>query len=161
MATEKVVLKSGRALSAAIFEGGRREFATGTVCTAEEDKTRQQDLEASDINKIVERMGGSVVFPALTAEQVDALYIDVSELGSYRDAMHEVDRVRSEFDKLSATARKAFDNDPAVFLDAIDRQDVDALVEAGVLKRQVEAAPAPPVAPVAVPSVEKPVTPKA
>lgn len=138
----RVRLKDGREVE---IGEGRREFATGTVCTEEEGKTRQSELESTDVNKIIERMlAGQLPRPVVDPATLDALYIDVSDIPDYRTAFEQVDRARETFDKLSAEQRLVFENSPIKLLDAIDRQDRVLLEKANL----VEKAPVvPPVTP--------------
>lgn len=105
----------------------------GTVCTAEEGKTRQEDAASADVNKVLERaMRGAVELPGPITEQV---FADVSQVTDFRDAMDRVTRANEAFRQLPATVRREFDNDPALFLDAFQSEEgVRKLDELGVVK---------------------------
>lgn len=141
----EVTLKSGRVVE---IQEDRRLFATGTVCPPEEDKTRQSDADAADVNIIIERMlAGQLPRPVVDAAALDAMFLDVSNIPDYRTAFEEVDKARETFEKLSATQRLVFENSPVRLLDAIDRQDRGLLEKAGLVEKQVVAPVSPPVTP--------------
>lgn len=76
--------------------------------------TRQSDAEGADINVIMKRAEKTGVIPVYTRE---ALFTDVSGIGSYREAL-ELMRVANEgFLALSPAIREKFGNDPVAFLD--------------------------------------------
>lgn len=112
--------------------------------------TRQSEAAACDINKIVAQFDKTGVLPQVERE---ALFLDVSEVGDYREAVEQVQKVNDYFMTLPAAARAAFSNDPAEFLDAAtDPAQQDKLRSLGLLP-QVEEVPAaagvkePPAAP--------------
>lgn len=108
-----------------------KEFAESSV--AGESKTRQADLDASDINKIVKRFERDGIMPMGSREGV---YLDVSEVGDYRSALEQVRRADEYFSELPAGSRAMFDNDPAKFLDVVNDPDqLDLLVKAGVIPK--------------------------
>lgn len=139
-----VTLKSGRIVE---VRDDSREFAAGTVCTEEEDRTRQSDADAADINRIVDRMvAGQLPRPVLPAD-LDALYLDLSDIPDYRTAFAQVDLAREHFGRLTAEQRLVFENDPVRLLDAIDRQDRTLLERA----KLVDPIVVPPVTPPVIP----------
>lgn len=107
-----------------------------------ESKTRQADLDSSDINKIVKRFERDGVMPMGSREGV---YLDVSEVGDYRSALEQVKRADEYFSQLPADSRKMFNNDPAEFLDRVnDPSQLELLIKAGVIpKDEVKLPPAP------------------
>lgn len=142
----EVELNDGRVVD---VRDGSREFAAGTVFDESEDRTRQADADAADINKIVARMlAGQLPLP-VTPLDLDALYLDVSDIPDYRTAFEQVDKAREHFAKLTAEQRLVFENDPIRLLDAIDRQDRALLEKAKLVEPIVIVAPPvpPPVLP--------------
>lgn len=77
-------------------------------------RTHQEDKERCDINNIMKRYRKVGVLPV---SQLEMFYADVSEMGDYRTALHNVQAVQGVFSKLPSDIRAAFDNDPAAFLD--------------------------------------------
>jgi len=78
-----------------------------------DDRTKQADKDACDINKIVERNIASGILPQ--TKQVPQ-FMDISEMGSLQDALETV-RVAGEFFMgLPSRTREAFGNDPARFV---------------------------------------------
>jgi len=78
-----------------------------------QDRTKQADKDACDINKIVERNKATGVMPQ--TRQVP-YFADVSEMNSLQDAL-EVVRVAGEFFmSLPSRTREAFGNDPTRFV---------------------------------------------
>jgi hypothetical protein len=105
----------------------------GTKCTLAEGKTRQEDAKSADVNEILARvLRGAVPLPQPLE---DLVYADVSGIVDFRDAMEKVTRANSAFMQLDAKVRSAYDNDPALFLDAFQSEDgVRKLEELGVVK---------------------------
>ena len=122
----------------------RREFAEGTVCR--EDKvTRDSELPMADINSILKRMEKSGIMPIVPEA---GEFIDVSEVGDFREALERVRLADERFMSLPADIRRHFGDDPAGFLDAVnDPARHQELVDLGLLKASV-VAPVAPVAPV-------------
>lgn len=113
------------------LDGETRKYAESDV--AGESKTRQADLDASDINKIVKRFERDGIVPLSNRE---GLYLDVSEVPDYREAIEQVRRADEYFMSLPASSRAMFNNDPAEFLDKVnDPTQLDLLVEAGVIPK--------------------------
>lgn len=101
-----------------------------TVCQ-EKSLTRQSDLEGSDINAIMKRFEKTGVLPLDTRE---ALFTDVSGIGSYRDALEVIQRAQEGFLALSPAIRERFGNDPVAFLDfTSDPKNMAELTAMGVL----------------------------
>lgn len=87
---------------------------------------KQEFKDECDINFIMRkyRTSGQVTHIA----QNRGRFADVSEVGTYQDAISRVRDTHSFFMKLSASVRAGFDNDAALFLDWIadpaNREDV-------------------------------------
>src|ERR1041384_3813072 len=93
----------------------RREFSGGTVCR-EESLARQSEADQADINKILARFAKSGIVPM---QELPGEYVDVSEVGDYREAVERVARMDAYFSQLPAEVRLKFENDPAALLDAV------------------------------------------
>lgn len=124
------------------LDGEISEFAESPV--DKESKTRQADLEASDINKIVKRFERDGILPLA---QREGAYLDVSEVPDYRAALEQVRKADEYFSMLPADSRAMFENDPAQFLDVVnDPTQLSLLVKAGVVPegevKAVQAGPA-------------------
>lgn len=125
----------------------------------EPSKTVQSDAARADIRHILGKY--KEIGIAAGMQQVGQ-FVDLSELSDYATAMRVVKAADSAFLQLPASARKAFNNDAAEWLDAVqgadngDLEKLDQLVKAGLVKAPMvpevvnEAVPAAP----AVPSVE-------
>lgn len=114
---------------------------SGTV-NNEPSKTRQSELDAADINKILKRFEKSGILPMTNRE---GAYLDVSEVGDYRSALEQVRKADEYFAGLPADSRAIFENDPAVFLDAVnDPTQLHKLVDAGVVPKDEVKAETPP-----------------
>lgn len=101
-----------------------------TVC-AEKSMTRQSDAESADINVIMRRFEKTGVLPLETRE---AVFTDVSSIGSYRDAFEIMQKAQEGFEALSPAIREKFLNDPVAFLDFASRpENLAELVKLGVL----------------------------
>lgn len=119
-------------------DGRQKEFSdqTGLFCDPDSEegasKTRQSELESTDINKIVDRFARAGL-PLPTGE---GRFLDLSEVPDFRDALHQVARANEYFMTLDAKARALFENDPAKFLDVVnDPAQLSLLVEAGVIPK--------------------------
>lgn len=77
-------------------------------------KTDQSELESTDVNRIVARFVKTGVLPA---GRTDGVYLDVSQVVDYQDAVAQVNMAESFFMSLPAEVRARFQNDPAEFLD--------------------------------------------
>lgn len=135
------ILKSGRVVE---LRDDSRQYALGTVFDPEEDRTRQSDADAADVNKIVERMLAGQLPRPVTPLDLDALYLDVSDVPDYRTAFEQVDKAREQFATLNAEQRLVFENDPIRLLDAIDRQDRGLLEKAKLVEPLPGVPPVPP-----------------
>lgn len=101
-----------------------------TVCK-EKSLCRQSDFEGSDINAIMKRFEKTGVLPLDTRE---ALFTDVSAIGSYRDALEVMQRAQEGFLALPPGIRERFGNDPVAFLDfTSDPRNMAELTAMGVL----------------------------
>lgn len=112
-----------------------------TVCR-EKSMTRQSDAEGADINQIMRRYEKTGVLPLDTRE---AVFTDVSAIGSYRDALEVMQKAQEGFLALAPAIREQFFNDPVAFLDFASRPENRAELEKlGVLEApQGEAVVAP------------------
>lgn len=94
-------------------------------------RARQSMKDECDINNIVARYArtGMVSHMARGAP----VYVDVSELGDYREVVDRIARAERVFAALPAKVRAAFDNSAPAFMDAcLDPSQADRLVELGV-----------------------------
>lgn len=111
---------------------GKQRSDFWTVNT-EPSKTVQSDWKQADINQIMKQFGNVGVLEHL--QQVDGLFMDVTEFTDYVDLRRHVAAAEAEFMKLPSKVREAFDHDVAVWLDtAHDKEKQDALVEAGIIE---------------------------
>jgi len=94
-------------------------------------KTVQSELAACDINNIIAQFDRTGQLPARTR---DAIYADVSTVGSYQDALHAVADAKRLFMELPAKTRAEFGHDPAAFLDfCADPANRPELVKLGLV----------------------------
>lgn len=115
-----------------LYDERRKPFVGGTVCTAEEGKTRQSEADQADVNQILERAMRGLLPDARFEEGV---FSDVSGITDFHDAMLKVKRAETAFMSLDARVRGEFDNDPGKFLDAFHSDEgVKKLQELGVLR---------------------------
>lgn len=97
--------------------GSPEELASRIDCQkAKDGKTIQSMRDECDINKIVARYGVAEL-QLMATERGPGQYLDVSEVGDYRQAMEQVRRTDEFFRQLPAEVRASFGNDPAFFLD--------------------------------------------
>lgn len=97
--------------------------------------TKQSMAAECDINVIMAKYQRTGVVPQL----VNGVYEDVSNVTSYHDAMQTILDAQDMFMQLPAVVRKAFDNDPAMLLAAVeDPESHDMLRELGLLNGDPE-----------------------
>jgi phage internal scaffolding protein len=96
--------------------------------------TRQSFKAECDINNIMRRFDKEGVITHLN--HVKAHYADVCDVPSYRESLNRVNAVRVIFDDLPAILRADFDNDPAIFLDAVNAATDDELLEWGLMSEK-------------------------
>lgn len=80
-----------------------------------ESMTKQSEAAATDINGIVARYANNGVLEHIAKNP--PVFLDVSELGDYREMLDHVARSEKLFAGLRAEVRARFDNDVASFLD--------------------------------------------
>lgn len=105
---------------------------------SEVSRTKQSFRAESDINAIVAKAkaGGAVTHLARNVPT----YKDVSEVGDYKGALDMLRRTDAFFAALPSKIRLGFDNDPAVFLDAMDTTEGRAkLEELGMIPKRPQA----------------------
>lgn len=97
----------------------------------EDSLTRQSEKKDADINVIVDRFTRTGLMPVDEREQ---LFIDVSDVGDYRQIRDQINRANDYFMTLDAGVRARFGNDPAKFLDAlVDPANKKQFVDLGIL----------------------------
>lgn len=105
-------------------------------------RTRQSEADACDVNRIVDRYRRTGVIPS---DARNALFLDVSSVVDYRDALDRVSRAQEAFMQLPAKVRARFANDPAEFLDfcsdPANREEMKAL---GLMEEAMPVEPAEP-----------------
>lgn len=100
--------------------------------TGEESNVKQSFKDEVDVNKIVVRFQNTGVLPDAT-RGVAPLFLDVSEMPSYQEALNHVRSVTEFFEALPAETREAFGNDPAFFMDFVsDPANVEEAAKYGV-----------------------------
>lgn len=115
-----------------------------TVCE-EKSLARQSEQQESDINFIMKRFEKTGVLPPDTRE---AVFTDVSSIGSYREVLEVIQRAQEGFMALPPSVREKFGNDPVQLMDfAADPAHLPELEELGIVEKTakpVEPAPAEP-----------------
>lgn len=113
----------------------------------EESRTVQSEASEADINVIIRRYEKVGMIPV---DQREPLFIDVSDIGSYRDVIEHVRAADAAFMSQPAELRARFGNDVAAWLDfCSDPNNREEMISLGLLPKEAEAAPvadaAPPV----------------
>lgn len=97
---------------------------------------QQSDKDSCDINKIIERFNRTGLLPDL--KQREAFYADIRELqtaDAYQRSLDAVINANSAFNALPANIRAMFGNDPAAFVDAMDKkQFTKEMADAGLIE---------------------------
>lgn len=104
----------------------------------EDSKAQQHMADECDINKIMEKYEKTGLVTHVNRFQGDySDYLDTPE--DLHDAMNRVIEAENMFMTLPAKVRARYDNDPAKFLDFVDKADDKALNEAGLLPNELYA----------------------
>lgn len=122
----------------------------------EDSLTRQSEAKDADINVILDRFARTGSMPV---DDRQALFVDVSEVGDYRNVREQINRATAYFLTLDAKVRAEFDNDAARFLDElVDPANKQKFVDLKILEADsvVPTKGTPEKAPV-VPAVAAPV----
>lgn len=107
---------------------------------SDESRAKQSMKDECDINQIVDRFRQTGLVSHLA--QGHPRYLDVSEMGDYREALDQVTRVSDFFMGLPADLRSRFDNDPAAFIDFMsDPANADEIAALGLEDVEVEPTP--------------------
>lgn len=106
-----------------------------------ESLTIQSHSEDADINVLMRRFKVTGQLP-----QIERLpsYGDFTGISDYRTALHAVMDAEDQFLKLPAELRAKYQNDPQLFLEAVDSGSASEALRAVGLLPKVEAAPPPP-----------------
>ena len=121
-----------------IFRKNYQESFKITLDTGE-GKTVQSSKDECDVNTIIKRAikaGG--LLPDMISQ--NARYGDFSQVTDYQNSLNVVKHAQDQFNALSSTVRKRFDNDPAKFLDfATNPSNLSEMVTLGLaIKTQSE-----------------------
>ena len=104
----------------------------GTDPSQWEDLARQSERHVANINQIMARYEKTGIIPIQNPE---TFFADVSELGDYRTALHQIREAESVFLNLPAEYRERFDNEVGEFLDfALDPENLNEMVEMGLIE---------------------------
>lgn len=79
-------------------------------------RAKQSEFKGTDIQEIIRKYDATGVLPTTGRE---GLFIDVSEVGDYREAMELVRNAERFFSQLPAEIRTRFNNDAAEYLDFV------------------------------------------
>ena len=97
-------------------------------------RTRQEESEACDINRIIKTYDPRTgQFPEHVLNRTQPLYGDFSDGADFQGVLNRVTEVGALFQSLPARVRRYCNNDPATFLDMLnDDQAVADLEELGI-----------------------------
>lgn len=106
------------------------------ACDPAEGMTHQEFKDECDINQIMARSLRSGTFPPAVAV---GRYGDFSEAGDFQEAQELLARSEGQFAGLPAKVRERFKNDPAQFLNWVERvENLDEAQELGLLSEEAE-----------------------
>ncbi len=104
------------------------------------DGAKQSFKDETDVNTIIARFAKTGLLTPVMERP--PMFIDVSEVGDYREAIDNVRLAQHLFMQLGSTIRAKFDNDPAEFLDfATDPKNEAEMRKLGLLPERREDAP--------------------
>lgn len=90
----------------------------GLTFDVNDGMTEQHHAEDADINNIMKRYRNTGLVPV--NPNIPLAVGDFSEIDNYESAMNKIAEANSMFEQLPAHIRKAYDNNPALLLAAID-----------------------------------------
>lgn len=107
-------------------------------------RTKQSFADECDINIIVQHWLKTGHVSHVNA-RMQPLYADVSELpASYQDAMNLVHDATKSFQSLPAAVRARYQNNPELFLTALNHpEEVQFLLAEGILEQRFDPEPSP------------------
>lgn len=122
-----------------IYDAEDVSFDNALHCEGE-SLTRQEFLEESDINTIIDRFG--IGENPVEAQQW-VTNIDISNApATYMDVMNQLNAARDQFMSLPAKVRSQFDNDPGRFVDFVsDEKNVDEMIRLGLATKRPDPVP--------------------
>ena len=97
------------------LESGRKHPRVVLDCSGSVDRTKQSMKDECDVNGIIGRFAKTGLLTPVNKDP--GIYVDVSEMGDYKESLQQVDMANEMFMQLPAVVRAKFQNDPAVFLD--------------------------------------------
>lgn len=94
---------------------------------------KQEYRKETDVNELMKRYPGGIPLPV----PAQAVFADVSEIGTLADVMRRGDAARDAFLQLPAKVRSEFGNDPYTFLQFLtDDKNYDKAVELGLIEKK-------------------------
>lgn len=101
-----------------------------------ESMAKQEFRDECDLNYMMQKYQATGM---LTVNRSKASYSDLTNATSYHDAMNKVNEADMAFKALPAKLRADFDNDPALFLEAIEKDGYEKVLEdAGLIFKAAE-----------------------
>lgn len=98
-----------------------------------ESKTNQGKKNKVSINTIMARYHKAM---SVASDPRDGLYGDFSDKASYHEALSRIRDAQNDFDQLSASLRKRFDNNPANLIDFLsDEKNREEAMDLGLISR--------------------------
>lgn len=105
-------------------------------CSKDPSVTKQSFKAESDINNIVARYARTGLVTHVAAKS--PVYVDVSDVNDYREALDRIRETQTFFDGLPAKIRSRFKNDAAQFLDFMsDENNAEEAKALGLVKPDV------------------------
>ena len=122
------------------------------LCCEDPHLTVQDSAEDFDPNVVIDRVKRGIdVSVSLSARQ--PIYGDFTEAKSRHELMNEIAASNSIFYLLPETTRKQFNHDPSAFRNwAAADENIDKLVEFGLVEKVEPSQPVEPLAPVVAPA---------
>lgn len=109
-----------------------------------ESPTQQQFANDQDINTIMARYNSTGILPQLKDRPI---FGDFSNISDFQTAKFQLVAAENSFKKIKPEVRLAFDNDPGLFLHAMDNADdpeiKEKLQKLGIINKPAPDAPAP------------------
>lgn len=139
-----------KSMAERILDGPLARTEEGTMCTAEEGKTRQSEAQQADINWTIkkynlqpDKMLDEYGHPLIGWSGLPVgVFADLSEVPSFMEAKNRLLVAEEGFMRLPPEVRLRFSNDPAVMLDAwAQGQMAETFEEIGWLERRPGPAP--------------------
>lgn len=118
-----------------MYKKNYEKVRAGGITEFQPSKVRPEYESSTNINKIMQRFQKTGQLPDLIKRNPQ--YGDFSSTPDYLNAQLTIVKAHEQFEALSSTVRKRFQNDPAQFLEFMgDEKNIDEIVKLGLAAKK-------------------------